>query len=175
MLNLLDGRLNCTGDLHENCYRLPTEVECEYAARASTTTAYANPYVFDPNDTETGTGFNSNLAAMGWYIWNDTNGGYATGLKPVLRKQPNSWGLYDMHGNVWEWCRDWYQLSYYSLVPPERPATDPEGPSSGSARVIRGGNGGSVASFARSARRYYHSPGSGSSGLGFRVVLLSGQ
>ncbi len=172
-LNLLDSRLNCNGTLPEACYRLPTEAEWEYGARAGTTTAYANQYGFDAGDTETGGGLNSNLAAMGWYEWNRTNHDYGDGIKPILRKQANSWGLYDMHGNAWEWCRDWYQLDYYSDM--QRPGTDPEGPAAGSYRVVRGGGWRSDADLARSASRDGGWPVLRGDYLGFRLVLPSGQ
>ena len=116
----------CTG------YRLPTEAQWEYAARAGTTTAYANPVHFDSSITETDGGFNANLHAMGWYEFSWATS-YPAGTKPVAQKQANRWGLYDMHGNLSEWCQDWYG-DY-----PSGAVTDPQGPGSGSDRVRRGG------------------------------------
>ncbi len=94
-------------------YRLPTEAEWEYAARAMTTGPYAG-----------------SLDSMAWYA---SNSGQTT--HPVGTKQPNGFGLYDMHGNVWEWCNDWYSENYYF----QSPSADPTGPAPGSHRVIRGG------------------------------------
>ena len=160
---------NCTG------YRLPTEAEWEYAARAGTTKAYANPIGFDDSDVETGSGFNGNLNAMGWYEYNNeienssAVAAYEDGNKPVTKKQANAWGLYDMHGNVYELIWDWYS-DYSGNV------TDPNGPASGIARVIRGGSGNSLASSARSASRLNAAlPSSRFSDLGFRLVLSQGQ
>ncbi|MBE6426739.1 MAG: hypothetical protein E7029_12310, partial [Planctomycetaceae bacterium] len=124
---------------------LPTEAQWEYACRAGTTGAYAG-----------------DLDEMGWY-WD--NSGSKT--HPVGEKKPNAWGLYDMHGNVWEWCQDWY--GSYSTSP----TSDPTGPSSGSFRVGRGGGWGSLAQFCRSALRYGSAPDSRYGSLGFRPVLAS--
>lgn len=156
---------NCTG------YRLPTEAEWEYAARAGTTNAYANSIGFDSDDTQTGSGFNGNLHAMGWYSFNqemDNASGvpaYEDGTKPVAKKQANAWGLYDMHGNVFEWNWDWFAAYSGSAE------TDPSGPATGSDRVVRGGCWSCDARFARSANRLGTSPSTSFSVIGFRLVL----
>ncbi len=169
--------MECTGvAINAGCtgYRLPTEAEWEYAARATTTTAWAYAVSYDslvdPGQV-TGTGFNSNADAMGWYSFNRTTQ-YADGTKPVAKKQANKWGLYDMAGNVWEWCQDWYDPDYY-----DDPAStsDPQGPDTGSSRVIRGGDRNGLASYARSANRSGVTPGYRHSNLGFRLVLPPGQ
>jgi formylglycine-generating enzyme required for sulfatase activity len=161
----------CTG------YRLPTEAEWEYAARATTTTAWSYLHSYDTSATgeERGTGFNSNLHAMGWYEFNNVGGdlsravaGYPSGTKPVARKQPNKWGLYDMPGNVLEWCQDWYDSNYYSDA---ASGIDPQGPDTGVDRVIRGGSWANSADGTRSANRFSSFPGLRNSGLGFRLVF----
>ena len=118
-------------------YRLPTEAEWEYAARAGSTTAYS---------------FGDDSSQLGKYAWCGDNAGNTT--YPVGKLQPNAWGLYDMHGNVWEWVQDWYGKYAAETV------TDPQGPASGSARVIRGGSWSNGAGNCRSAYRYRGAPGS---------------
>ncbi|MCL5099078.1 MAG: formylglycine-generating enzyme family protein, partial [Candidatus Omnitrophica bacterium] len=133
-------------------YRLPTEAEWEYATRAGTTTRFY--YGDDPG-----------YASLSLYAWYSEDSGSAT--HPVGTKLPNAWGLFDMHGNVWEWCSDWYS-EYYS----PSSVTDPKGPATGTLRVVRGG--GALADFGsgcRSAVRDGTSPSSQLSDLGFRVVL----
>ena len=127
-------------------FRLPTEAEWEYACRAGTTGEYG------------GTG---RLDDMGWY---DKNSGKRT--HPVGQKEPNAWGLYDMHGNIWEWCQDWYDYEYYA----QSPEADPTGPTTGTFRVLRGGSWSYVAINARSANRIYNSPSSRSFIYGFRLA-----
>jgi TonB family protein len=126
-------------------YTLPTEAQWEYACRAGTTEAYAG-----------------NLDSMGWYGQNSGNTTH-----PVGQKQPNAWGLYDMHGNVCEWCADWYG-DY-----PGGNVTDPPGPSSGSFRVSRGGGWDEGAADCRSAYRGRGGPGVRIVFRGFRLALSS--
>jgi formylglycine-generating enzyme required for sulfatase activity len=121
-----------------NGYRLPTEAEWEYACRAGSTTAFF---------------FGDTPARLGAYAWFDRNSGghpHAVG-----QKQPNSWGLYDMCGNVWEWCHDLYQVDYYL----EAPKDDPRGPLEGKTRVVRGGAWRTGDQNCRSGYRYNESPG----------------
>ena len=121
----------------EGTYSLPTEAQWEYSARAGSTTAFYNGGI-----TMTGCEYDPNLNAIGWYCYNSDSETH-----PVAQKTPNAWGLYDMSGNVYEWCQDWYG-SYGSAA-----VTDPTGPSSGSFRVLRGGSWGSLARSCRSASR----------------------
>jgi formylglycine-generating enzyme required for sulfatase activity len=130
-----------------NGYRLPTEAQWEYACRAGTTTAY-----------NTGVYFNDDV---GWFRGNSGQSTHEVGLK-----LPNAWGLYDMYGNVAEWCWDWYYYSYPSVT-----VTDPMGPPTGTNRIIRGGHWDYSFEFMRSARRGSHSPDIRFSASGIRLVL----
>jgi formylglycine-generating enzyme required for sulfatase activity len=131
-------------------YRLPTEAQWEYACRAGTTTAY-----------NTGAGISD---STGWHSSNSGGKTHEVGKKPA-----NAWGLYDMHGNVWEWCWDWYGSDYYEGRP--SPDKEPVGASGGTYRVLRGGSWGFVAEFARSAYRSYDFyPYGRYSSVGFRLV-----
>ncbi len=140
----------------QGAYRLPTEAEWEYAARAGSETAFANGDISEPK-----CGFDANLNLMGWYCGNADSKSYSVGLK-----QANEWGLYDMHGNVWEWCQDWYANEY-----PTDSAADPKGPSSGPGRVVRGGGWDYTARRCRSAFRSREWPSDRFNYLGFRVAL----
>jgi len=149
-------------------YRLPTESEREYACRAGTTTAFnfgsgihggmANFYDYYEYDASIGDIIVEN-PAVPWLARTTSVGSY----------QPNAWGLHDMHGNVWEWCRDWYG-NY-----PTGSVIDPQGPNSGSLRVIRGGCLSDYGRLCRSAFRNYFHPSRGYGDFGFRVVLAPGQ
>ena len=140
-------------------YRLPTDAEWEYACRAGTQT----PFHF-------GSQLNGREANCdGNYPYGtQTKGPYLERTTEVGSYRPSAWGLYDMHGNVWEWCQDWYDSDYYA----NSPTDDPQGPSSGSNRVFRGGSWSYLARNCRSAIRYYLSPGLESTFLGFRLALV---
>ena len=129
-------------------YRLPTDAEWEYACRAGTKTVYS----FGDDE--------SQLGDFEWYYENSDGGTH-----PVGQKTPNGLGLYDMHGNVWEWCEN--RFYYYA----KDSVRDPLGPSSGSNRVSRGGSYLTLASHCRSAVRFQLKPTESFSTLGFRVAL----
>jgi formylglycine-generating enzyme required for sulfatase activity len=100
------------------------------------------------------------------YAWYDANSGNTT--HPVGEKKPNAWGLFDCHGNVWEWCADWYGENYYGKSLKD----DPTGPAAGSARVLRGGAWRNYPGYCRSANRSYSRPTYRSLALGFRVAAV---
>jgi formylglycine-generating enzyme required for sulfatase activity len=125
-------------NLDANGYRLPTEAEWEFACRAGT----ATPYFFGDSP-----------AKLGEYAWFDKNS--AGHPRPVGQKQPNPWGLYDMAGNLWQWCNDFYKVDYYQ----ESPRENPRGPDQGKNKVVRGGAWRFSAENCRSGYRYNESPG----------------
>src|SRR5262249_5910427 len=120
----LEGRTPCYDlntwacNFEASGYRLPTEAERAYACRAGST----GKYCFDDSEAE--------LSQYAWFK------PHSQGRpRPVGQKRPNAWGLFDMHGNVWQWCNDWYGETYYAASP----AVDPCGPATGTMRVLRGG------------------------------------
>lgn len=133
-------------------YRLPTEAEWEYAAQAESSTQYSWGNEVGINK--------ANCDGCGCQ-WDNQQ------TAPVGSFQANSFGLYDMHGNVWEWCGDWYDKDYYK----KSSVTNPQGPPSGSCRVIRGGSWNSYRGYMRASNRSRDSLGDRSDNLGFRLVL----
>ena len=146
-------------------FDLPTEAQWEYACRAGTTTALNNGRELSS------TGQDAAMDEVGRYHYNqnDGKGGYTSYHTKVGSYVPNAWGLYDMHGNVWEWCLDWYG-SYTTGV-----VTDPVGSASGSSRVLRGGVYYGNAQYCRSAAHGSGNPSSRDSGFGFRLCCSAGQ
>jgi len=144
----------------ELAWRLPTEAEWEYACRAGTTT----PFWFGEQITPEQVNYDGRFPYTG-----GKGGLYRGETVPVQALPCNSWGLYQMHGNVWEWCQDW--SAAYAAATAEAPAVDPVGPAAGAFRVLRGGcwfiGGGN----ARSARRGADDPGDRNRDFGFRLAL----
>ncbi|NOZ85914.1 MAG: formylglycine-generating enzyme family protein [Deltaproteobacteria bacterium] len=139
-------------------YRLPTETEWEYAARAGSNTAFYPSPGNNGTITYTDCTLDENLNQIAWYCGNANDMTH-----PVSEKEPNAWGLFDMSGNLWEWVWDWFQSSYDNDID-----TDPVGPDTGSKRVDRGGDWRGDARNSRAASRYRLEPAHRSLGLGFR-------
>jgi formylglycine-generating enzyme required for sulfatase activity len=146
-------KLNLLG---EGTFRLPMEAEWEYACRAGTLSAFSHGDI-----NELFCGFDIKLAEIAWYCGNSNRSSH-----PVANKLANTWGLFDMHGNVYEWCQDWYAEYEADFQ------KDVIGPPIGEARVLRGGSWFSSAKNCRSAARFYQPPNSKSQikFLGFRLV-----
>jgi formylglycine-generating enzyme required for sulfatase activity len=134
-------------------FRLPTEAEWERACRAGTETVYS---------------FGNDGSALGTYAWWDGNTWSANEIyaHPVGQKAQNDYGIYDMHGNLWEWCADWYADDYYA----SSPAADPTGPASGTDRVLRGGGWASFEGNCRSATRSSNGSTYADRNIGFRIA-----
>jgi formylglycine-generating enzyme required for sulfatase activity len=145
----LTARERNAGRLPQNYqYRLPTEAEWEYACRAGTTNLFS---------------FGDAVEQADQYAWTLRNSESTT--HPVGQKLPNPWGLHDIHGNVWEWCNDWF-TNYPAMA-----LRDPTGPATGKFKVFKGGGWNNDVEFARSANRFMMSPATGIYFVGFRVVL----
>jgi formylglycine-generating enzyme required for sulfatase activity len=132
-------------------FQFPTEAQWEYACRAGTTTRFC---------------FGDDEAGLADYGWFNTNSAGKT--HPVGEKKPNAWGLYDMHGNVWQWCADWNDATYYA----HSPTDDPTGPASGTLRISHGGCWFSGASAARSANHGRIEPEHRGSHIGIRAAFV---
>jgi len=129
-------------------YRLPTEAEWEYACRAGSTNLF---------------GFGDDASVSDQYAWTAENCDATT--HPVGLKRPNAWGLYDTHGNVWEWCSDWFEPY------PGAPLTDPVGPATSKYKLFKGGGWNQDVEYARASSRFMMSPSNGIHFVGFRLAL----
>ena len=164
-------------EMYQGAYEfsLPTEAQWEYAARAGSTDAFPNGPI-----TVTDCGLDPVLDPIGWYCGNsdvnydgcedlsESGGPACAGPHPVAQKIPNAWGLFDMHGNVLEWCSDWYEETYSYTT---RPVIDPQGPDNGTERVCRGGRWNNYPHYNRSASRIsWTNPDNHYASIGFRLV-----
>ena len=148
-INLASGFMDTLSSLASMSFRLPTEAEWEYCCKAGTSTNYSY------GNTEDGA-----------WMWYAVNSGSQTHEVGTTTNKPNPWGLYDMHGSVFEWCEDWYGSGYYGVSPSD----DPQGPGSGSFRIFRGGSWGHNGANCRSALRYRGLPTFRFNTIGVRVA-----
>lgn len=156
-------------------FRLPTEAEWEYACRAETTTPFhsgekletgqANYKVGNPYHKHQNEVYQQNTGAVHRFVPNEQN------TVAVNSFVPNAWGLYNMHGNVWEWCSDWYGASYYNECKSKGTVANPAGPATGLVRVLRGGGWNCEPRLCRSAYRYNTRPYLRKNFVGFRLVF----
>ena len=144
-------------DRDGHSYRLPTEAEWECACRAGTTAQFYFGHTISTNQAN----YDGNYP-----YGNSKKGIYRQKTTPVGSFPGNAWGLYDMHGNVWEWCQDWYDENYYKNSPRE----DPPGPARASLWILRGGSWSYFGRDCRFANRGRDVPGGRGVNLGFRVV-----
>ena len=136
-------------------FALPTEAQWEYAARGG---RKQDKYKYAGGD------------KIGDVAWHSGNSSSET--HPVMQKAPNGLGLYDMSGNVWEWCNDWYGLYYYKMCVDKGLVNNPQGPSLAITRVLRGGSRNDDAVFCRVSYRGHYTPGDRGFNLGFRLVIV---
>ncbi len=144
-------------------FRLPTEAEWEYACRAGTPTPFHTGY----NLTTSQANYNGNYPYD-----NNQKGHNQSNTVAVNSFNPNAWGLYNMHGNVWEWCGDWYKATYYAECKARGTVSNPDNQEPGSDRVLRGGCWFNYAEYCRSAIRYRYSPDYRFNFVGFRLVFV---
>ena len=142
------------GFLSQNSLRLPTEAEWEFACRAGTTTPFYNGSTDD-----------NTLTTLAWYSYNTCSGGTGCGTRAVATKLPNALGLHDTLGNVWEWVND-----YWASYPSSNPATNPQGPVTGTYRLLRGGGWDYNSYFCRGSQRYGDVPDVALDNVGFRAA-----
>ena len=144
-------KLNAKSAGGKGRFALPTEAQWQYACRAGSTTRYC---------------FGDDPSQLGDYTWYEKN---CDKTQPVGEKKPNAWGLYDMHGNVHQWCADWYDKDYYA----KSPTDDPTGPATGTARMLGGGAWPLAADDSRSANRDHYLIAD--SDVGFRLALIAAE